>query len=506
FVDVPASTDPANLPNLLNIIRGDTTATGDRNDVNTIYRLENGGTYVFTGTIRNTADWPLQIQAQDLNNTDIKPVIVAQPNSNGDYPNFAWVEGDLTFKNLWVIVGEDGPLANHKFSSIRILGPKTRVIVEDCIMEKNRGGMIQVRADSVKIYMDNCILRNGGNRRVFQGNGRGIDFREFTIDTMVMTNTVVHNIVDRFIRSQGVGVPHNYIKIDHCTSFNTSGRHGFIQLARVNKAIITNNLFINPIMAGTTPAWTDEQNQPDSMAHKVITLDTVYTATELTISNNNIFWTQDVIDFWATKDTVSQPEVLSQLVKQVMGADTADAFFSEALTLNDVPQSILPYVMDIYNDNGATDMFDIIVEDSIVAGGPTDSGNLYDFDDFDVCYPAGTQSATASTDGGPIGAVVGCENFTNIASPDLGEFEFKVSPNPVSGSMAAFEFEVTQSGETRLAIYDLNGRLMSVVQQEFLPAGPQRLEWKVPAGMASGLYLARLQSAGEIQTLKFILD
>jgi len=506
YVDIAASNDPTNLPDLLDIIRGDTTATGERNDNNTIYRLENGGTFVFTGIIRNTPEWPLQIQAQDLTNLDTKPVIIGQPNSSGSYPNFARPEGDVTFRNLWIVLGDNGPLNNHKFGSFRLSGPNTRAIFQDCILEKDRGGMVQVRANGVKIYMDNCILRNGGNRRLLQGNGRGIDFREFTVDTLVMRNTVVHNIVDRFLRSQGTSEPHNYVEIDHCTAFNQSGRHGFIQLSRVRTAKITNNLFINPIMAGTTPAFTDEQNQPDSATHKVITLDTLYSDTDLIISNNNIFWTQEIIDFWNGIDSVSAPGVLSDLVKQILGADTTNAYFSEVLTLEDVPQSIFQYVQDLYADPTSTEMFDIIVEDSVVAGTILDSGNLYDFDNFSPCYPATTQSATADTDGGPIGAVTACANLaSSIWGPVIGEFAFRVSPNPAHGT-ARFSFELEQAGPISLHIYDLSGRMVSLVQAGIAAPGPQEREWQVPADLAPGMYLARLQTSQGVQALRLMIQ
>lgn len=505
-VDIPASGDPANPTDIFPAIMGDTTATGERTDNNTVYRLANGATYVTSGRLVNNADWTLHIEAVDLADTENKAILTRQPNSGGSYPDIGRPEGSFTFKNLWIISGEKGPGENHDWGRLRASGANSRVIVQDCIVEKDRGGFIQVRADGLKIYIDNCIFRNGGDRRVLQGNGRGVDARNFYLDTLMMTNTVVHNIQDRLFRSQGATQPHNYLMIDHCTSFNTAGRHGFIQLGQVREAIITNNLFINPIMLGTTPAFTDEQNQPDDATHKVITLDTLYTDTDLTIASNNIFWTQEVTDYWASNDSVSQPGVLSMLVKQQLGADTADAFFSEVVELEGRPQSILQYVSDLYDDPASTDMFDFIVEDSLVAGTGFDSGNLFDFDDFSTCYAASSQSATAGTDGGPIGAVVGCENFTTgIFAANAGALGLQVMPNPVHGT-ARFAFEQAAPGEVSLAIYDLQGRRLAVVQRGFLPAGGQQLSWEVPTSLTAGLYLARLHSQGKVQTLKFLLN
>ena len=501
IVDIPA--DPVNLPDLYVIISGDTTANGDRTDNNTIYRLANGGVYVYTDIIQNSVGWALQIEAMDLNNLDSKPVIVGLPNSSGSYRPFVRSEGNITFKNLWVVVGENGPLNNHLFGSLRITGTNVRGIFKDCILEKDRGGMIQVRGDGVKLYIDNCEIRNGGNRRVLQGNGRAIDLRETAADTVIMTNTVVYNLADRFIRSQGAVSPHNYIKIDHCTAFNVAGRHGFIQLGRVRTAEITNNLFISPIMLGTTPAFTDEQTQPDNGTHKVITVDTLYAETALTVSNNNIFWTQDVLDVWSSIDSVSAPGVLSQLVKDHLGADTVTAYFSEVLTLENVPQSILPYVQGLYANPTATDLFDIIVEDSTAAGGPIDSGNLFNFSTFSACYPDNSQSATASTTGGPIGAVTGCTFSTSIDAGALQALE--VYPNPAQTELHV-AFELERASAVSLSIHDLSGRQVARLPEAYLPAGAQRLTWQVPHILPRGLYLAQVRVGGQVQMLKIVLN
>ncbi|MEL6721137.1 MAG: hypothetical protein AAFP82_20720, partial [Bacteroidota bacterium] len=306
-VVIPPSSDPFNPTDIFPFIMGDTTSTGDRVDNNTVYLLENGNVYVTTGRLVNSEDWPMQIRATDLENTDVKPIITRLPNASGSFPDIMRSNGDVHFQNLWIISGEKGSGENHDWGKIRILGTGTTVKVSDCIIEKDRGGFLQLRADSVKMYVENCIFRNGGNRRILQGNGRGIDARNFALDTLVMRNVIVHNIIDRFFRSQGGISPHNYIEIDNCTAFNVAGRHGFIQLGRVRTAKITDNLFVNPIMLGSSPFYTDEQTQPDNDKHKVITVDTLYDDTQLTINNNNIFWTQDVMEVWNGIDSVSMP-------------------------------------------------------------------------------------------------------------------------------------------------------------------------------------------------------
>ncbi|MEM6377734.1 MAG: hypothetical protein AAF705_05955, partial [Bacteroidota bacterium] len=58
--------DPNGLVDIFPIITGDTTATGERMDNNTIYQLENGGVYITSNRIVNEAGWKLHIEAEDL--------------------------------------------------------------------------------------------------------------------------------------------------------------------------------------------------------------------------------------------------------------------------------------------------------------------------------------------------------------------------------------------------------------------------------------------------------
>jgi hypothetical protein len=503
-VAIEASSDPLIVTDIFPIIMGDTLATGERVDNNTIYELENGAVYATSGRLTNTPDWALQIQATDLENTDSKAIISRIPNDAGTFPDILRSGGDLTLRNVWIIAGERGALEQHDWGKIRIQGVDSRVIVEDCIIEKDRGGFLQLRADGVKMYVSNTILRNGGNRRILQGNGRGIDARNFALDTLIMKDVIVHNIQDRFFRSQGGTAPHNYIEIDNCTSFNTAGRHGHIQLGRVETAIITNNLFINPIMLGTSPFYTDEQTQPDNNAHKVITIDTLYENTDLTIEANNIFWTQDVIDAWDAIDSVSMPGFLSDLIVEELGEEgVADAYYSEEVMLANVPQNITQYVIDLYNNPMAEDMFDFIVEDELLEGTGFDSGNLFDFSMFDPCYSADAQSATAATFGGAVGATATCAAIVASAKKVVTDAaDFQLSPNPLTGA-GIFSYTLESASRVQLNIYSLDGQLVSTLLDEVQQVGDHNLT--LAADLPSGMYIAVLQSAQSAKSLKMIV-
>lgn len=504
---IEASTDITQPTDIFLVIMGDTTDMGERVDSNTIYQLENGQVYITSGRIVNKPGWPLQIQAEDLEDTDNKPIISRIPNASGEWQDVMRPEGDVSLTNIWLIVGERAPGQNHDWGRIRMMGPKARITIKDCIMEKDRGGFLQLRADSMKIFIENTIFRNAGNRRVLQGNGRAVDAREFAIDTLIMRQCVFHNAQDRLFRSQGTDVPHNYIEIDNCTSFNTAGRHGHIQLNRVNSAKITDNLFINPIMMGSSPFYTDEQNQPDGDLHKVITLDTLYENTSLTISNNNIFWTQDVLDYWASNDSISTPGVLSDLVVQGLGDAAGDAFFQETVTLDSVPQTILPYVVDLYTNPMSMDMFDFIVEDDQYILAEPDYINLFDLQAFSPCYDPMSPAATASSTGGPVGATFLCNALaTSVFTPDVNNaLSLSVFPNPVT-QRTNFQFELKKAGQVQLNVRDLSGRVIATPVMGRLTEGQHVQSWQIPSTLPKGIYVVTLATDEGIMTQKLMVQ
>lgn len=501
-VNIPS--DPTGVVDIYEPIMGDTTATGERVDNNTTYTLDNLGTYIVIDRIENTKEWALQIEAVDLA-SPIKPFITRVAADDGSYPKVFYPRGDMTLRNLHLVTGDREAGVENDWGQIRIFGDSTTIYVEDCIIEKDRGGFLQLRANGVKATVNRCIFRNGGNRKILQGNGRGIDSRNFVWDTLIVKNSVIHNIIDRVFRSQGGTAPHGHIEFDRNTIFNVGGRHGCFQLRWVNSAKITNNIMINPMMLGTTPAFTDEQIQPDNEAHKIITLDTLTAETQLTIANNNIIWTQDVIDAWAAHDTVSAPANLSMLVKQAMGADTTGAFFTDSLGLNNVPINMTQYVVDLYADPTSTNMFDHIVEDSLLVGTDRDFGNLFNFENFDPCYDQTSASATGATDGGPVGFSVGCEGLAN-SRPEINEnLGLTVAPNPFAG-FTKVSFSLDFNSATTLTVYDLSGRMVQILADEVFTVGKHEIDWNPQSTVAKGMYILRLETEHGFMTQKMLVQ
>jgi hypothetical protein len=184
------------------------------------------------------------------------------------------------------------------------------------------------------------------------------------------------------------------------------------------------------------------------------------------------------------------------------------------LELNNVPIRITEYLDDLLANPMAEDMFDHVVQDSSLAGTEFDNGNLFDFlgvadgqGDFDPCYDiTNTISGTASTTGGPIGVLTPCGYATtsvyeNKVNENLG---FLVSPNPVKQA-TNFSYELDQPGLVRLSIYDVTGRVVEVVVEDYRAAGSYNIEWSAPEQMPLGTYIVRLQTQQGQMATKLML-
>jgi hypothetical protein len=82
------------------------------------------------------------------------------------------------------------------------------------------------------------------------------------------------------------------------------------------------------------------------------------------------------------------------------------------------------------------------------------------------------------------------------------------APNPFNPS-TTIGFELERAGRCRLAVYDLQGRLVRVLLDEQRSAGTGSVTWDGLDGsgsrMSSGLYLVRLEGGGKTDLLKLTL-
>ncbi len=119
----------------------------------------------------------------------------------------------------------------------------------------------------------------------------------------------------------------------------------------------------------------------------------------------------------------------------------------------------------------------------------------------------GSLGAWATVDApGDGSAAIQLEQENSIDDSDLLPADFGllgVHPNPFNPA-AQIEFELSASGLTNLAVYNLAGQQVASLINEEMPAGRHSAVWNA-AALPSGLYLARLDQNGAVSVERMTL-
>ncbi len=95
--------------------------------------------------------------------------------------------------------------------------------------------------------------------------------------------------------------------------------------------------------------------------------------------------------------------------------------------------------------------------------------------------------------------------FAEAENPIPTEFALKQNyPNPFNPS-TTIDFDIPKTSEVILEIFNILGEEVATLVSDRLTAGSYSYEWSRPAGMASGVYLYRLEAGEFVETRKMIL-
>lgn len=87
--------------------------------------------------------------------------------------------------------------------------------------------------------------------------------------------------------------------------------------------------------------------------------------------------------------------------------------------------------------------------------------------------------------------------------PSSSPFRLSVFPHPVVNSGKVY-FE-SEAGQVRISAYDLFGREVAVLFDEPVGPGAQRTVEFDAGGLASGMYIVRMEARGEVETKKMVV-
>jgi hypothetical protein len=446
---------------------------------NVVYELKRGQVYLATSTI-NSTDYDLYLRAEA--GTGQPPLIFHTLNSAGQSSPIITARKNLTLENLEF----DGKHSDGSFGNrvLNMYGLNGRVIIKGCRLINDRGGAFAIQVDGVKLYMTDCIVGNQGHHISVGGNGRVIDVRNTgTVDTLIVQNTTIYNLSDRVIRNMGPVI--NYLKFDHNTVVNVQGYHGCIQLGKTKKAVVTNNIFYNPLTYGDRfpTRWRAEQTQPDK-AFAVIThdsLSTKLTAATVEMRNNNIFFDQNFYDFYNQTppgDSIGDVRPINNAIIKFLGAALPQAYFKEPLVLKNTSSGQMLYEFEIY-----------WVTHPKASVFPNNFSVIYPYE-WDVSYPVNSRSYTAGDNGFPVGnlnafpakrsewgksAVINSGSNTSSTTAE-GLAISECFPNPFKSQTTIF-YSVTAAQKIEVSIYNMTGQKTTTLVNRKMDEGNYSIVW-----------------------------
>ncbi len=506
-VTVAPFTNGGDIDGLPQAILDDSTAREAALPELTTYVLENGGLYPIVSETVNE-DFFLHIRTADLEGA--KARLVPSPRADEGYNDFFHFRSDGLLENLIIeAMRTADPYAANRHN-IKIKNNSTLKVKGCEIAHDTPGAAFSVWKegddDRNNLFLEDCFIHSIGHNKSTGGNGRVLGVRS-NMDTLSLVNTTFFNLTDRVFRHGGTGWDIGYVKVDHCTGLTTSGWHGYLQLGKAHEVVVTNNIFFNPIAFGSHYNRVDggtevEQSQPEKDLMYVITLDTIFADSEITVSNNNIFWEQQYKDLWAAyPDTTTAPGLVNPTL---LAANTGDPFFDEELTFVAPPPSTYDYHEAALKDLTAT-----IYPENFYFGVA---------EDIDASYGTSATSYTAAAGGFPLGdlnwypekkaewdaagrpVTALIEPLSSIAT----QFELSQNyPNPFNPS-TVINFTIPKAGNVKLAVYDALGREVEVLVDNKMNAGTYKATWNA-ANQATGIYFYSITTKGFSSIKKMLL-
>lgn len=461
---------------IFNAINAD--ATNRLTNKNVVYELKRGQVYLNTSTI-NSADFDLYIRAEA--GTGTMPIIFHTLNSAGATAAMITARQNLILENIEI----DGKHSNGTLGNriLNMYGKNYRCTFRGCRIINDRGGALAVQVDGVKLYYIDCIIGNMGHQISLGGNGRAVDLRNTgTVDTVVIQNCTMYNMTDRVFRNMAPII--NYFKMDHNTIVNIQGYHGCIQLGKTKKAIITNNVFANPLTHGDRfpDRWRTEQMQPDK-AFAVITHDSLsskLTSATVEMRNNNIYHEKKFVDFFnltPPNDSIGNVRPINNAIIKFVGATLPQAYYAEELTFKNTSASLMLYnFLTYWVTHPKASVF------------PNNFSVIYPYE-WDVSYSTTSKSYTAGDNGYPVGDLnawpalkakwaQGLPNkslvIKGLSVEGLGNVQN--FPNPFNDQTTIY-YSLTKTQNVEVSVYNASGQKAKILVNAEMSEGNYNVVW-----------------------------
>jgi hypothetical protein len=531
---------PTSVTYINKIVMGDTLADGSRADLQRVYVLQRGGIWFFNDVIKNI-DWDVRIKAEDADGP--KPLIYGSVMDNStDVPiDFIDAQGSVFLKNICVNGISD---FDPDYTSWQHKAPRELVVwnvsgdytlnVDGCILLHAYQADLRTFSGIRSIIVKNTIFANSGTGTLDNmGDGRAVDLRKTSCDSLVMINNTFVNGQDRCVRHISSTASLNYFHFEHNTVVNNGGRYGVMALGLLGentKVEINNNLFLDPMVFGADTASqrqydfleskesysaeiTTKANQVMIYHQKDTSATSIDNTLQFDISNNYYAFTDDITSLWANlvtsvpNPTLHMPSPLSNFIQSKV---SADAFTNVApFSFSNVPNTMVGLVNWNLsplpggageNSSGGENFVDM---DRRLT--------TYYRDTLDCSYSTSLAAYTAGSDGFPLGDLnwfpdKKSEWITDVKNTEAVPVNFSLQqnyPNPFNPS-TVINFSIPKASKVTLSVYNLLGQKVASLVNSNMNAGNHEVEFNAK-DLSSGIYFYSLNAGNFQSTKKMIL-
>ncbi len=503
-------TVPPNIDDQIALtIKADSAARTAALPTQTIYVLKRDGTYPLISVI--DVNFFLYLKAEA--GTGYKPYLIAKENSANarvqvlNFRASGKLEG-LTIEQQTL----NGVVSNR---AINLYGGSS-LWVKDCEIVHDRGSALTIQSDSCSLYIEDCLIHSHGHPKTLGGNGRIIDVRSSAYtDSIVIRNTTFFDLTDRIIRDMTNFV--GYLEFDHNTGFTNEGYHGGLQGGKVREMKITNNIFYNQIgfganfrrVAGYFPSNISEQTQPENNQMWVVTIDTSYLLTnrKITVRNNNVWWDQAYKDLWVKwKDSTKAPGIFTPTLMKLT-ADSSKAYFTEPLTFQHLPPSIISFIDSAIGFPNSTILPQNWCWTYQDANGQGPINGSYgttalSYTKGDGGFPVGDLNWYPTRKAAWLATVSGVNDNKPVSIPT--EFSLGQNyPNPFNPS-TNITFKLPKNRKVTLKVFNTLGQQVATLVDGDYVAGTHEVNFDA-SSLSSGIYIYTLSSGDFLAVKKMIL-
>jgi len=543
----------ANGPTLDEIVRADTTSTGEQ--AHSVYKLVSlDTTYIFDATITCKSSTTF---LGVLDPTTGRPPCIQPDIVGGAIPGVLFTfTGDgtsYTLKNLYLLgIAIDNTISYGGGQAVQLTADNIRFTADNVVFEQWSQFAIGYAGNWDKIYITNCKYRNSTtppNQWYVGELLRNENYvGAFPTDTIVIKNNTLFNIGAYVVAATGGIV--NYCEINHNSIINTFKNPFFVD--RMVNAKFTNNLFYNTFAGGqngtefngwdsftakTGPSlftfgWLDSTTASVLLGHPSTGAGdpAAEALRNVEVKNNAYFWSSGLTGFYtswndtATVDYVYLTAFMNDTTVYMFNNPTTWPGFVQSGNQNVNPGfgSSIDQVLTGFsapNDVGLLNWFTAVR----TGVGTTElwgyklqqvdfsSGNWipeWPLPESEDMKYSNASLKTGGTDGKPVGdpnwfgGVTAVEdNPTNLPT----EFKlYEAHPNPFNPS-TTIKFSLAQSGLVSLNIYNITGQLVKTILNN-VDKSQGNYEYKVKMdNFSSGVYFYILQQGNQMITKKMIL-